>query len=254
MSAVAINSVTFAYSADTIIRDLSLTVEAGQIVCLVGPSGCGKSTLLRLIAGLESPSSGGILTQGSVAGANRDALRFLFQDYDAYPWYSVWDNVQSGSGSRPSPADQVVEAILTEVGLTAKRTSFPSELSGGMRKRLGLARCLVRQPSLLLLDEPFSSLDIDARNEMYSLVQRLWSDTGCAVILVTHDLPEAILLADRLLVSSPAPMTLTEVEGIGASRPRGESITETPEYLNVARRLRALLRRRPSGYNPGQLR
>jgi ABC-type nitrate/sulfonate/bicarbonate transport system ATPase subunit len=242
MRIVDVSRVSFAYTTEAVVADVSLAVESGQIISLVGPSGCGKSTFLRLVAGLEVPSSGQITTRGLIAGVNRDALRFLFQDYDAYPWYTVWENVKLGSGAKPFPSDQAVKEILSQVGLAAEGMRYPGELSGGMRKRLALARCLVRRPPLLLLDEPFSSLDENSKYEMYRLVQRLWADTGCAVILVTHDLQEAILLADRILVSSARPMQIRGAVEASFARPRDEAIGDTSEYLATLRRLRGLLR------------
>lgn len=242
MRIVEVSDMSFAYAADTVVSNVSLAIEPGQILSLVGPSGCGKSTFLRLVAGLEVPDNGQIITNGSIAGRNRDALRFLFQDYDAYPWFTVWENVKLGSGSRPFPSDPAVNEILSQVGLGAEGTRYPGELSGGMRKRLALARCLVRRPPLLLLDEPFSSLDINSRYEMYRLVQRLWADAGCAAILVTHDLHEAILLADRILVSGDRPLHIKETIDVPFPRPRGEDVENESEYTTLLRHVTSVFR------------
>ena len=237
MSIVEITDVSFAYGTEDVVSRVNLGVEAGEIVSLVGPSGSGKSTLLRLIAGLEVPKNGQVKTNGSIAGRSRDALRFLFQDYDAYPWYTVWENVKWGSGSGEAPSDHAVGEILTQVGLVGDGLRYPGELSGGMRKRLALARCLVRRPPLLLLDEPFSSLDINAKYEMYHLVERLWSDSRCAVILVTHDLEEAILLADRVIVAGNRPLHIRETIEVPFPRPRCEDVQDKAEYLTLFRYL-----------------
>jgi NitT/TauT family transport system ATP-binding protein len=242
MALISVSGVTFAYTTETVVSVASLAVKGGEIISLVGPSGCGKTTFLRLIAGLEVPGKGQITTGGSILGRHRDILRFLFQDYDAYPWFTVWENVKLGSGSKPFPPDHAVEEMLSQVGLSGERTRYPGELSGGMRKRLALARCLVRRPQLLLLDEPFSSLDVDSRWEMYRLVQALWADTGCAAILVTHDLQEAILLADRILVSSHRPLQIREALEVPLARPRGEGIEDTTEYFTLLRHLTGLMR------------
>jgi ABC-type nitrate/sulfonate/bicarbonate transport system ATPase subunit len=242
MKAVEVSNVTFRYTSEEVISKTSFSVDEREIVTLVGPSGCGKSTLLRLIAGLEVPEKGHILTDGVEAGRNRDVLRFLFQDYDAYPWWTAWNNIRLGSGSRPYPADSAIKEMLSQVGLAAERDTFPGELSGGMRKRLALARCLVRRPSLLLLDEPFSSLDIDTKYGMYDLVQRLWQESRCAIVLVTHDLHDAILLADRIFVASARPLTILKVINVPFERPRNDKIYDSPEYIQMLRELTSLLR------------
>ncbi len=242
MALVQISDVSFAYLTEAVVSHVNLTVENGEIVALVGPSGCGKSTLLRLIAGLEVPTSGQITVGGSVAGHNRDVLRFLFQDYDAYPWFTVWENVKKGSGTSPHPSDKAVREILRHLELGTETTLYPGELSGGMSKRLALARCLIRGPSLLLLDEPFSSLDVNLKYQMYRLVQHLWSDTKCAVMLVTHDLQEAIWLADRILVLGDRPLHIRETIEVLAPRPREEDFAETDHYHALLSRLVGLFR------------
>jgi ABC-type nitrate/sulfonate/bicarbonate transport system ATPase subunit len=237
MAIVEINDVSFAYAAQAVVSCVTLSIQAGEVVSLVGPSGSGKSTLLRLIAGLELPTSGRIQTNELSAREGRPGLRFLFQDYDAYPWFTVWQNVKYGSGSQPLPSDETVDEMLSQVSLSTEGTQFPGELSGGMRKRLALARCLVRRPPLLLLDEPFSSLDANLRYEMYRLVQDLWAEAGCAVLLVTHDLHEALLLADRVLVSGPGPLHIAETIEVPLPRPRTSEIENTDEYQAMLRHL-----------------
>ncbi|MDQ3819941.1 MAG: ABC transporter ATP-binding protein [Acidobacteriota bacterium] len=239
---VSISNVTFGYGSKSVIDNVSLNIKRGEIVALMGPSGCGKSTLLRLIAGLESPAEGIIRTYGIGAESKQEGLRFLFQDYDAYPWYTVFQNVQVGSGPKPHPSVAAVTEILEQVGLEDETSRYPGELSGGMRKRLGLARCMVRHPSLLLLDEPFSSLDVDARYSLYELVQRLWKETNCSVIMVTHDIHEAILLADSIVVSGPRPFNIKEVIAVPYEHPREENINATTSYIEIRQRLTNLLR------------
>jgi NitT/TauT family transport system ATP-binding protein len=242
MSVVEVSNISFSYAAEEVLSEVSFSVNNGEVVSIMGPSGCGKSTLLRLIAGLETPIAGRIASQGAASGNNPKSYRFLFQDYDAYPWFTVWQNVQAGSGPKPQPPDNMIAEMLSLVGLDEHRNKYPGELSGGMRKRLALARCLVRRPALLLLDEPFSSLDVDAKYSMYELVQRLWRETGCAVIMVTHELQEAILLADRVLVSTAKPMSIRETVSIPFPRPRNDSIADTPEYMQIRRQLASALR------------
>ena len=247
MALVQISDVSFAYQTEAVVSHVNLEIESGEIVSLVGPSGCGKSTLLRLIAGLEVPVRGQITISGSVAGRNRDVLRFLFQDYDAYPWFTVWENVKEGSGPMPLPSDADVQEIISQVELATEAARYPGELSGGMRKRLALARCLVRRPRLLLLDEPFSSLDLNLRYQMYRLVQRLWSNAGCAVVLVTHDFQEAIWLADRILVLGDRPLHVRETIEVPFPRPRGDDLSDTDDYQAILRHLTGLFRQSPEG-------
>lgn len=247
MALVQISDVSFAYDTEAVVSHLNLAIESGEIVGLVGPSGGGKSTLLRLIAGLEVPDSGQITINGLIAGRNRDVLRFLFQDYDAYPWFTVWENVKKGSGSAPVPSDEDVQEILSHVDLADEAMRYPGELSGGMSKRLALARCLVRRPRLLLLDEPFSSLDLNLKYQMYRLVQRLWIDAGCAVVLVTHDLQEAVWLADRVLVLGDRPLHIRETVEVPSPRPRGDGFGDTDQYQSILRRLTILFRQSSGG-------
>lgn len=240
MHMVEIKKVIFYYGSELVIDNLDVEVQSSEILTVVGPSGCGKSTFLRLIAGLEKPNNGEIIIHKS-EGKNQN-LRFLFQDYDAFPWYTTWENVKNLSSRNHYPSDEDVKNILQRVGLWDSRNKYPGELSGGMRKRLALARCLVTNPSLLLLDEPFSKLDVDTRYEMYTLLQELWHEFRQTIILITHDLHEAILLGTRILVSTPLPFKVRKLIEVQFQYPRTDSITTTPEYLDIMRTLRELLR------------
>jgi ABC-type nitrate/sulfonate/bicarbonate transport system ATPase subunit len=241
MSLIDISQISFSFGPKTIFADISFSIQPGEIISIVGPSGCGKSTLLRLIAGLEKAASGRIVRHATASSGGSN-LGFLFQDNDAYPWHDVWNNVKVGSGPKPFPENARVENILNEVGLGTEKSKFPAELSGGMRKRLGLARCLVRRPSLILLDEPFSSLDIDTRFDMYRLLQQLWTETGCAILLVTHDLHEAILLSDRILVLGSHANRRLETVIVPFQHPRDDSVEDETGYAEIRQRLTKLLR------------
>ncbi len=238
---LTVRGLDFFHGQQQILGGVDLEVPARQVTVLVGPSGCGKSTLLRIFSGLETPQAGTVDFR-SQPGAHGARLAYLFQDYDSFPWMTVEENVREGSGPQPYPAREAVEQILTEVGLADHRHKYPAELSGGMRKRLGLARCLVRRPSLLLLDEPFSSLDMATRAEMYALVQRLMRETACTIVLVSHDLHEALLLGDRLLVCSTRPMHILESIGNTLPHPRTPHIVQEPFYRETHERLIAALR------------
>ena len=229
---IKLSDVNFGYEGHRVLEKVNIDIPAGRIVSILGPSGCGKSTVLRLISHLEEPLGGRVAT-GNNNSLEKQQLRFLFQDFDAYPWYTVWQNVKLASGPKPYPSDQLVSQILDEVGLLNQKNRYPSELSGGMRKRLGLARCLVRHPSTLLLDEPFSSLDVDTRWDMYDLLQRLLLENRCTVVMVTHDIHEAILLSDNILVFSKPPVTTPHSIEVTLKRPRTEAIAELPEYAAI---------------------
>jgi NitT/TauT family transport system ATP-binding protein len=239
MTIVELKNVSFSYGrGGPTLSHVDFCVEAGEIVALLGPSGCGKSTLLRIMAQLEEPQDGALLYAARRSSA---VSRLLFQDYDAFPWLTVRDNVLKGSGPKPFPADDAVQAILAAVGLQHHQHAFPNELSGGMRKRLALARILVREPSLVMLDEPFASLDVDTRSSIYQLVQPLWARTKCAVIMVTHDVHEAILLATRVDVASARPMRISNSFKVPFAGPRDDNIVETREYREVRRQIMAAL-------------
>ena len=199
-----------------VLQDVSFTVEPGEFVALLGPSGCGKSTLLRLVAGLDTPSEGSVQADG-VAIAGPDPSRVVvFQDPTLYPWRTVRGNVGVGpqaqrrgfarrGGEQEARVRQRIDAALELVGLTEFAEAFPHQLSGGMAQRVALARALVNDPALLVLDEPFGKLDSLTRIRMQYELARLWQDARFSVLLVTHDVEEALLLANRVIVFSERP-------------------------------------------------
>jgi sulfonate transport system ATP-binding protein len=192
MSAVVARGVGRSFGDRRVLRDIDLTVEAGEFLVIVGQSGGGKSTLLRALGGLDAGYVGDVAVDGRVA--------FGFQDARLLPWARVWQNVVFGvKGSKHELRRQAV-AVLTEVGLERHADAWPATLSGGEAQRVALARALTRDPSVLLLDEPFGALDALTRLKMQSLVSGLWRERGFAVVLVTHDVEEAILLADRIAI------------------------------------------------------
>jgi ABC-type nitrate/sulfonate/bicarbonate transport system ATPase subunit len=213
-------------------QDFSLNLEPGQCHVFLGRSGCGKSTLLRLVAGLIKPAQGAIAFP-SVAAGTKIQQQFLFQDYDCFPWLTVFENVRKGSGPAPYPTADEVNAILEKVGLIHKKDVYPRSLSGGMRKRLGFARTLVRKPQLLLLDEPFASLDIALRSDMYDLLQELMADHGTTVLLVSHDLHEALILGDQLYVLGNCPATVVKHIANPFAHPRTEDIVRNEFYAQT---------------------
>ena len=190
-----------------VLDDVSLTVQPGEFVALLGPSGCGKSTLLRLVAGLE-PATAGSITQDGEAITRPDPSRVVvFQDPTLFPWRNVWDNVALGPQARGTLKAQRerIDAALRLVGLTEFAKSFPHQLSGGMAQRVALARALVNDPQLLVLDEPLGKLDSLTRIAMQSELVALWQRAGFSALLVTHDVEEALFLANRVIVLSDRP-------------------------------------------------
>ncbi|HEX9462212.1 MAG TPA: ABC transporter ATP-binding protein [Alphaproteobacteria bacterium] len=205
---------------------IDLEVSTGEFVCLLGPSGCGKSTLLNILAGFE-PASGGLVEfdGAPIRGAGRDRVMF-FQDAGAalLPWLSVEENVRFALRVRKVPKDQwpaIIDRYLAMVDLGAHRHKFPAQLSGGMRQRLQIARALAVEPKVLLMDEPFAALDALTRRRMHGFLLDIWQRTGKTVVFVTHDIGEAIALADRICVMSVGPGSrITEIIEVGLGRPR----------------------------------
>jgi NitT/TauT family transport system ATP-binding protein len=205
------------------VRDINLTVEPGSIVSLVGPSGCGKSTLLHMIAGLYEPSSGEVIYAGRPVESVNTAVGYMTQKDTLFPWKTVQDNVALPSQLAGQPrADRRRDAveILGRVGLDGFEARYPSELSGGMRKRVALARMLLYQPETFLLDEPFGALDAQLKLAMHELLLRLWTEDRQTILLVTHDLVEAITLSDRVIVLTRRPSRIILDQKVGLPRPR----------------------------------
>ena len=246
MVLVELKNVDFGYTEAPVVRGLNLAVQRGEIVSIMGPSGCGKSTVLRLIAGLERPTGGSCIFCGrSLERPQRvlRLLRFSFQDYDAFPWRTVRQNLLLGGASEhESPSAFAVDDLLEKIGLAGHERKYPAELSGGMRKRLALGRSLAGKPLIVLLDEPFSSLDTDARHEMYDLLQTLWAEWHCLIIIVTHDTHEAILLSHRVIISERLPFRIKGEVDISLEHPRKESVSTSEAYQTAAHRIRELLR------------
>jgi sulfonate transport system ATP-binding protein len=207
------------FGAKTVLRQISLHVRAGEFLAIVGHSGCGKSTLLRLLSGLDRASRGVLAADGrTVAGQLREA-RILFQDARLLPWRRVLDNVGIGLSGDWRPA---ARAALDAVGLAARSGDWPGVLSSGERQRVALARALVSRPRLLLLDEPFGALDALTRLEMQELLERVWCSQGFTAVLVTHDVAEAVALADHVIVLDDGVIALEVTISQSRPRPRGD--------------------------------
>lgn len=230
----------------TAIRDVDLTVDRGEFVTLVGPTGCGKSTTLSLVSGLQPATAGGVVVDGRpVTGIPTD-LGYMFQTDAVLPWRSVLDNVAAGPryrGATKAEARDKARGWVDRVGLGGFQDYHPHQLSGGMRKRVALAQTLINEPSILLMDEPFGALDVQTREYMQDLLLELWSGTGAAVVFVTHDLTEAIALADRVVVMTAGPATVKDAVPVTLERPRRvEEIRLTGEFVELYRSIWESLR------------
>ena len=223
----------------TALHDIDLTVGEGEFVGIVGPTGCGKSTLLGLITGLLEPSRGTVRVWGKPVRGVPAELGFVFQSDALFPWRSVLDNVAAGPlfrGVSRRDAYARARAWLARVGLERFEAHHPHQLSGGMKKRAALAQTFVNEPRLLLMDEPFSALDVQTRTVMQDELLALWSGSGASVLFVTHDLEEAVGLADRVVVLTAGPATIKSVYDIPLKRPRiMAELRYDTEFTTIAR-------------------
>ncbi len=200
---------------------ISTKVAPGEILALVGGSGCGKTTLLRLIAGLDRPSAGGIVLDGEAILEPRADVGVIFQEPRLFPWLSVAENVAFGLSHLPSfERDSLVTSALLRVGLAGYEKRWPRELSGGQQQRVAIARALITRPKLLLMDEPFSALDATTRASLHGHLLALWEESRPTVVMVTHDVEEAVTLADRIIVMQPRPGRIFDELDNALARPR----------------------------------
>ena len=235
---VAIKNVSIAFGGRTVLENFDVEISAGEFVAIVGRSGCGKSTLLRSVVGLETPQSGTIVVGNVAKHDGKPDVRVMFQDSRLLPWRRILPNVMLGlESARITQAQKV----LAQVGLAERANDWPAMLSGGQRQRVALARALVHDPNLLLLDEPLGSLDALTRIEMQQLIEDLWRSRGFTAMLVTHDVAEAISLADRVILIEGGRVALDEVVNIPRPRTRGSARFATLEERILGR----VLQRRP---------
>ena len=226
------------------LEGIDLEISEGEFVCLLGPSGCGKSTLLNILAGFEQASAGSVDFEGApVRGAGKDRVMF-FQDAGAalLPWLSAEENVRFALRVRKVPKAEwpaLIDKVLAMVGLKEHRRKFPAQLSGGMRQRLQIARALAVEPKVLLMDEPFGALDALTRRRMHGFLLEIWQRTGKTIVFVTHDIAEAVALADRICIMSLGPGSrITEVIPVALPRPRDLS---DPNAARVFKHVEKLL-------------
>jgi NitT/TauT family transport system ATP-binding protein len=232
---------SFAYPALPVLDRISFSVAAREFVTIVGPSGCGKSTLLRLLAGLIPATSGQVLFDGQPLTHPRRRIGFVFQKANLMPWRTVRDNVRLPlelQGASVAAVTRRAEEMIELVGLAGFADAYPRRLSGGMEQRVAIARALSHNPDVLLLDEPFGALDALTRERMGAELLRIWEARKTTVIMVTHSIPEALLLADRVLVLSPRPGHLRLALDVPLARPRTMDMEYQPDFGALARAIR----------------
>jgi NitT/TauT family transport system ATP-binding protein len=219
-----------------VLRDLTFSMQIGEFCCMVGPSGCGKSTLLRIVAGLLSPDSGDVLLDGKRIDGPGFDRGMVFQNFNLLPWRTAQANVEFGLEVRGIPRAErreIARQHLAQVGLQGFEHYYPTQLSGGMQQRVGLARALAIEPTLLLMDEPFGSLDAQTREAMQVELARLWALHKRTTLLVTHDIEEALFLADTILVMTARPGRIHEAIPVSFPHPREESLRNSPEFAEA---------------------
>ena len=207
--------------------------DIGEFRVLLGPSGCGKSTLLRMIAGLDKPTSGQVLVNGELITHPGKDRGMVFQKYTSFPWLTVADNIAYGmkiNGVPEAQRKETVDRLLQSVGLSEFANVYPETLSGGMQQRVAIARTLALRPSVILMDEPFGALDAQTRSDMQQLLLQIWDETACTILFVTHDVEEAVYLADRIFIMSSHPGTIVEDVEVPFDRPRDLGLKEKNEF------------------------
>ncbi|KOX97383.1 MULTISPECIES: ABC transporter ATP-binding protein [Halorubrum] len=231
---ITIQNVSRSYESTQALDDVSFSVSEGEFCCVVGPSGCGKTTLLRAIAGLDDPDGGSILVGGDpVTGPGLDR-GMVFQEYALFPWRTVRGNIRFGL-DRPAcdcpDCEGRVRELIDLVGLDGFEDAYPKELSGGMKQRVGIARALAPDPEILLMDEPFGSVDARTRDRLHAELLDIWTQTGQTVVFVTHDIDEAVTLADRVIVMGSDPGTVQSTFSIDLERPRGRTARDFVDHV-----------------------
>ena len=230
--------------AYTALKDVSFKTHRREFVCVLGPSGCGKSTLIRILAGLDEPTSGQALLNGQPIDGPSPDRGMVFQGYTLFPWLNVKQNVMFGlnvSGHGGAEAESDALQWIELVGLAKFANAYPNQLSGGMKQRVAIARALANRPSILLMDEPFGALDAQTRAQMQSYLLQIWRNVNVTILFITHDLDEAIYLADRILVLKANPGEVNEVIEVPVPRPRSPEQFIDSEFLATKKRLEELI-------------
>jgi NitT/TauT family transport system ATP-binding protein len=228
----------------TALKDINFRVHRREFLSVIGPSGCGKSTLIRLVAGLDDPTSGRMLLDGKPVSGPCPDRGMVFQGYTLFPWLTVTGNVMFGlemEGMEKGQAEAEALQWIDLVGLKRFKDAYPAQLSGGMKQRTAIARALAPNPRMLLMDEPFGALDAQTRAQMQSHLLEIWRNVDVTILFITHDLDEAIFLADRILVLKPHPGEVQELIEVPVPRPRSLDQLTSPEFLATRRRLEELI-------------
>ena len=231
-----INALSKSYKDVKAIKEVSVHINETEFIAFLGPSGCGKSTLLKLVAGLLQPTGGEILLEGKRVNQPSKELGMVFQDYLLFPWLTVKDNIGFGLRIGKVSNDkrsEIVQHYLSVTGLKEFANAFPKSLSGGMKQRVAIARTLANDPRVILMDEPFGSLDNITRGRMQEFLTSLWEREKKTILFVTHDVEEALFLADRIYVMSERPSVVKKVFDVGFSRPRKQSLKQSKEFFDL---------------------
>jgi len=224
------------YGELDVLSDLSLTVGGSEIVSIVGPSGCGKTTLLRCVGGLNQLNAGEIRIEGQRVEKPLPSVSMVFQHFGLFPWRNLWNNIAYGLKLKRTPQAEIERRVadaIELVGLKGFEKSYPHQLSGGMQQRAGLARALVMEPRLLLMDEPFSAIDAQTREQLQFELLRIWDRRPTAMMFVTHAIDEAVLMGDRVVVLAGRPAHVRAVRKVDLPRPRDRSVVSSPTFINL---------------------
>ncbi|WP_298141960.1 ABC transporter ATP-binding protein [uncultured Acinetobacter sp.] len=228
----------------TILNQINLQIHKREFICVIGPSGCGKSTLSRVVAGLDGYSSGMLLVDGQTVTGPSPERGMVFQGYTLFPWKTVKENVMFGplmKGESHPLAEAQAREWINIIGLEQYANQYPYQLSGGMKQRVAIARALVNQPKILLMDEPFGALDPHTRQKMQKHLMDLWTNIDITIIFVTHDMDEAILLADRIVALKANPGEIKEIIEVGLPRPRDAEVMQSEAFKQLRQRVDALV-------------
>lgn len=228
----------------TALKDINLEVRESEFVVMVGPSGCGKSTLINIIGGLEEATEGEVLIEGKPVTAPGADRGMVFQGYSLFPWLTVQKNVEFGLKMKKvakAERERIAKEYIQLVGLSGFENALPKQLSGGMKQRVAIARTLANSPEILLMDEPFGALDAQTRMVMQELLAKISRETKNTILFITHDIDEAILLADRIYVMSRRPGTIREILEVQMSGERSHEMLVTPEFLQMKRKIMDML-------------
>ncbi|HZL31607.1 MAG TPA: ABC transporter ATP-binding protein [Pseudolabrys sp.] len=245
-----VENASLRYGALDVLANMNMTVGQTEIVSIVGPSGCGKTTLLRCVGGLNQLNDGVIRIDGQLVEKPLPSVSMVFQNFGLFPWKNLWNNIAYGLKLKRMPADEIarrVDDAIELVGLKGFEKSYPHQLSGGMQQRAGLARALVMEPKLLLMDEPFSAIDAQTREQLQFEMLRIWDKRPTAMMFVTHAIDEAVLMGDRVIVLAGRPAHVRAVRKVDLPRPRDRSVVSSPAFIELREQVWHDLFDQPSG-------